>query len=153
MSVKIGGTNAVMSAFNYIGTTYAGAHPSLQQTVLRDEWGFRGAVLTDYFGGYGYQNADQLIRNGNDFMLATTDITNHVTDDSATSVIAMRTAAHNILYMAANSWMYADGEPEVATPIWKTITYVVWGVTAVLFVGLEILAIKRFMDRKKAAKA
>ena len=30
MSVKIGGTNAVMSAFNYIGTTYAGAHPSLQ---------------------------------------------------------------------------------------------------------------------------
>lgn len=153
MSVKIGGTNAVMSAFNYIGSTYAGAHPSLQQTVLRDEWGFRGAVLTDYFGGYGYQNADQLIRNGNDFMLATTDITNHVTDDSATSVIAMRTAAHNILYMAANSWMYADGEPEVATPIWKTITYVVWGVTAVLFVGLEILAIKRFMDRKKAAKA
>ncbi|MBM6731039.1 glycoside hydrolase family 3 C-terminal domain-containing protein [Bifidobacterium pullorum subsp. saeculare] len=153
MSVKIGGTNAVMSSFNYIGTTYAGAHPSLQQTVLRDEWGFRGAVLTDYFGGYGYQNADQLIRNGNDFMLATTDITNHVTDDSATSVIAMRTAAHNILYMAANSWMYADGEPEVATPIWKTITYVVWGVTAVLFVGLEILAIKRFMDRKKAAKA
>ena len=136
MSVKIGGTNAVMSSFNYIGTTYAGAHPSLQQTVLRDEWGFRGAVLTDYFGGYGYQNADQLIRNGNDFMLATTDITNHVTDDSATSVIAMRTAAHNILYMAANSWMYADGEPEVATPIWKTITYVVLGVTAVLFVGL-----------------
>lgn len=153
MSVKIGGTNAVMSSFNYIGTTYAGAHPSLQQTVLRDEWGFRGAVLTDYFGGYGYQNADQLIRNGNDFMLATTDITNHVTDDSATSVIAMRTAAHNILYMAANSWMYADGEPEVATPIWKTITYVVWGVAAVLFVGLEILTIKRFIDRKKAAKA
>ena len=153
MSVKIGGTNAVMSSFNYIGTTYAGAHPSLQQTVLRDEWGFRGAVLTDYFGGYGYQNADQLIRNGNDFMLATTDITNHVTDDSATSVIAMRNAAHNILYMAANSWMYENGEPEVATPIWKTITYVVWGVTAVLFVGLEILAIKRFMDRKKAAKA
>ncbi|WP_291531777.1 glycoside hydrolase family 3 N-terminal domain-containing protein [Bifidobacterium sp. UBA4282] len=153
MSVKIGGTNAVMSSFNYIGTTYAGAHPSLQQTVLRDEWGFRGAVLTDYFGGYGYQNADQLIRNGNDFMLATTDITNHVTDDSATSVIAMRNAAHNILYMAANSWMYADGEPEIATPIWQTITYVVWGVAAVLFVGLEILTIKRFVDRKKAAKA
>ena len=153
MSVKIGGTNAVMSSFNYIGTTYAGAHPSLQQTVLRDEWGFRGAVLTDYFGGYGYQNADQLIRNGNDFMLATTDITNHVTDDSATSVIAMRNAAHNILYMAANSWMYENGEPEIATPIWKTITYVVWGVAAVAFLGLEALAIKRFLDRKKAAKA
>lgn len=153
MSVKRGGTNAVMSSFNYIGTTYAGAFAPLQQNVLRGEWGFHGAVLTDYFGGYGYQNADQLIRNGNDFMLATTDITNHVTDQSATSVLAMRDAAHNILYMAANSWMYADGEPEIATPIWKTITYVVWAVVAVLVIVLEVLTVKRFLDRKKAAKA
>ncbi|MBM6699581.1 glycoside hydrolase family 3 C-terminal domain-containing protein [Bifidobacterium pullorum subsp. saeculare] len=152
MSVKIGKTNAVMSSFNYIGTTYAAADPALQQTVLRDEWGFRGAVLTDYFGGYGYQNADQLIRNGNDFMLATTDITNHVTDKSATSVKAMRTAAHNILYMAANSWMYENGEPDVPTPIWKTITYVVWGVTAVLFIGLTTVSVMKFTKRRKAAK-
>ena len=30
----------------------------LMTEVLRDEWGFRGAAITDYFGGYGYQNAD-----------------------------------------------------------------------------------------------
>ena len=150
MSVKEGGAQAVMSSFNYIGYTYAGASSNLLQTVLRDEWGFKGFVLTDYFGGYGYQNADQEVRAGNDSMLATTKITNHITDKSATSVKAMRQAAHNILYTAANSWQYANGEPKVATPIWKTAMYVAWGVTAVLVIGLEIVAIKRYMNRKKA---
>ena len=150
MSVKEGGAQAVMSSFNYIGNTYAGADSALLQTVLRDEWGFKGFVLTDYFGGYGYQNADQEVRAGNDSMLATTKITNHITDKSATSVKAMRQAAHNILYTAANSWQYANGEPKVATPIWKTAMYVAWGVTAVLVIGLEIVAIKRYLNRKKA---
>ena len=150
MSVKEGGAQAVMSSFNYIGNTYAGASSNLLQTVLRGEWGFKGFVLTDYFGGYGYQNADQEVRAGNDSMLATTKITNHITDKSATSVKAMRQAAHNILYTAANSWQYANGEPKVATPIWKTAMYVAWGVTAVLVIGLEIVAIKRYLNRKKA---
>lgn len=150
MSVKEGGAQAVMSSFNYIGNTYAGADSALLQTVLRGEWGFKGFVLTDYFGGYGYQNADQEVRAGNDSMLATTKITNHITDKSATSVKAMRQAAHNILYTAANSWQYANGEPKVATPIWKTAMYVAWGVAAVLVIGLEIVAIKRYLNRKKA---
>lgn len=54
MSVKEGGAQAVMSSFNYIGYTHAGASNNLLNTVLRDEWGFKGFVLTDYFGGYGY---------------------------------------------------------------------------------------------------
>ena len=53
-------------------------------------------------------------------------------------------------YTAANSWQYADGEPKVTTPIWKTAMYVAWGVTAILVIALEALAIKRYMDRKKA---
>lgn len=153
MSVKQGGAQAVMSAFNYIGTTYAGAYAPLLNNVLRDEWGFRGMVLTDYFAGYGYQNADQIIRGGGDMMLATTKVTNHVTDQSATSVKAMRTAAHNILYTAANSWMYQDGEPKVPTPVYKTITYVVIAVAAVLVALFEALAITRFLKRRKEEKA
>jgi beta-glucosidase len=152
MSVKEGGAQAAMSAFNYIGPVYAGANPALLNTVLRDEWGFRGFVLTDYFGGYGYQNADQEIRNGNDAMLATTSITNHVTDKSATSVKALRQATKNILYTTVNGWQYEDGEPEVSTPIWRTALYVTWGVVALLVIGLEILAIKRYLDRRKAVK-
>jgi beta-glucosidase len=152
MSVKDGGAQAAMSAFNYIGPVYAGANSALLNTVLRDEWGFRGFVLTDYFGGYGYQNADQEIRNGNDAMLATTSITNHVTDKSATSVKALRQATKNILYTTVNGWQYENGEPDVSTPIWRTALYVTWGVVALLVIGLEVLSIKRYMDRRKAVK-
>ncbi|NMM95030.1 glycoside hydrolase family 3 protein [Bifidobacterium oedipodis] len=150
MSVKEGGATAAMSAFNYIGTTYAAAHSPLLNTVLRGEWNFRGMVLTDFFGYFdSYQNPDHEIRNGNDAMLSTIGIGNHVTDTSATSVKAMRTAAHNILYTTANSWMYADGEPETVTPVWKTIAYAAIGVIAVLVVGLEVLTIKRYLSRRK----
>lgn len=150
MSVKEGGTTATMSSFSYIGTEWAGSDTRLLNTVLRDEWGFRGCVLTDYFGGYGYMNGDRAIRGGGDLMLATTTVTNNITDKSATSVKAMRTACHNILYMAANSYHYADGQPQEELPVWQAILYVVWGVAAVLVIGLEFLTIRRYMARKKA---
>ncbi|WP_137653082.1 glycoside hydrolase family 3 N-terminal domain-containing protein [Bifidobacterium moukalabense] len=150
MSVKEGGAQAVMSSFNYIGTEWAGSNTHLLNSVLRDEWGFRGFVLTDYFGGYGYMNGDRAIRGGGDVMLATTTVTNHITDHSATSVKAMRTACHNILYTAANSYHYADGQPQEELPVWQTALYVVWGVIAVLVIGLEFLTIRRYMARKKA---
>ena len=150
-----GDAQAVMGSFNYIGNTYSSAHTGLNQTVLRGEWGFRGFVETDYFSGsnYSYQTADQSIRGGTDAMLATTETTNHITDHSATSVKAMRAATHNILYTAVNSWRYADGEPADSMPGWKVTMIVVDVVLGVTLVGLETLAIKRFLSRRKAAAA
>ena len=147
-----GDAQAIMGAFNYIGNTYASAHTGLNQTVLRDEWGFKGMVETDYFSGtnYGYQTADQAIRGYTDIMLASTETTNHVTDHSATSVIAMRRAAHNILYTTVNSWRYADGEPSDPMPAWQIAMIVADVVLAVVLIGLEVLAIKRFVSRRKA---
>ena len=73
IAVKEGGAKAVMSSFNYIGTQWAGGTYPLQTTVLRDEWGFRGFVLTDYFGVYGYMDSDMGIRGGTDCMLVAYD--------------------------------------------------------------------------------
>ena len=153
MSVKDGGAQAVMSSYNYVGPVYSAAYEPLQRTVLRDEWGFRGMVLSDYFAGFGFQNGDQMIRNGNDVMLSTIDGTNHITDRSATSVKAMREAVHNILYTTVNSYHYADGEPEVATPLWQTITWIVAGVAVAVAIGLEILTVRRFVARRRETTA
>lgn len=149
-AVVKGGAQAAMSSFNYIGTTYVAAYAPLMQDVLRGEWGFRGMVLTDYFGVYGYQNADQLIRNGNDAMLATTEVTNHVKDKSATSVKAMRQASHNILYTVVHGYKYANGDPKVQTPAWQIALYVALVVLTLIFLALEYLAFRRFKARRSA---
>lgn len=63
-----GKTRGVMSAFNRIGTTWAGASYELLTEILRDEWGFEGVVVTDMFMG-GYMKPDLMIRAGNDLTL------------------------------------------------------------------------------------
>lgn len=64
----------------------------------------------------------------------------------------MRTATHNILYTAVNSWLYKDGQPSMDTSTKNTFRIAAI-VVAVLVVLLEILAFRRFFRRRKAAKA
>ena len=149
MAVKEGGATAVMTSFNYLGNGYSAANRHLVGDVLRGEWGFDGMVETDYFGRFGYQIGDQLIRSGTDAMLATIESINVIEDRSATSVQAMRNASHNILYTAVNSWLYEDGQPKVETPVWQYVYFATVGVLAVLLVGCEILTVRRFMERRK----
>lgn len=121
IAVKVGGANAVMSSFNYIGPKWTGACSELLNDVLRGEWGFVGMVLTDYYFRMAYMDSDRAIRNGNDFCLVNYDQeTNHVTDTtSATSVLAMRQACKNILYTVVNSRAYAPENLNPAMPVWQ----------------------------------
>jgi len=78
--VEEGKANAVMSAFNYIGDRPAAQNYALLTEILRDEWGFNGVVVTDYYsGGQGtgaYMNINEQIVMGNDIPLGTVSINN-----------------------------------------------------------------------------
>ncbi len=151
IAVKDGGAKAVMSSFNYIGAEWAGASSALCNTVLRDEWGFRGFVLTDYFGVYGYMNSDQAIRGGTDCMLVAYDTeTNHVKDStSATGVKAMRQACKNIMYTVVNSRAYAAENLDTGLPTWQIMAIGIDVVLGIAIIGLEVLTVKSY---RKAAK-
>ena len=155
MSVKEGGAKAVMSSFNYIGTQWAGGTSALCNTVLRDEWGFRGFVLTDYFGVYGYMDSDMGIRGGTDCMLVAYDTeTNHVTDTtSATSVTAMRQACKNIMYTVVNSRAYDPENLTEGLMNWQIMAIVIDVIFAALIIFLEVLAIKGFKKDQAAEPA
>ena len=136
MSVKEGGAKAVMSSFNYIGTQWAGGTSALCNTVLRDEWGFRGFVLTDYFGVYGYMDSDMGIRVGTECMLVAYDTeTNHVTDrTSATGVLAMRQACKNIMYTVVNSRAYDPENLTEGLMNWQIMAIVIDVIFAALII-------------------
>ena len=149
MAVKEGKAKAVMSAYNFIGLEPAQADPELLNTVLRGEWGFRGFVESDWYGVYGYQDADRLIRNGNDAMLASYDTeTNHITDTkSATGVKAMRQASKNILYTVVNSRAYAPENLNVGMPGWQKAAIAIDVVLGIGVAALAVLAWKKYQNR------
>ena len=105
ITVKEGKTLGIMSSLNRIGTEWAGGSYALLTEVLRDEWGFRGNVVTDSFIG-NFSNADQMIRAGGNLALG-----NHYDSSygmkynlgTPTTVNILRDNAHGILYMLANS--------------------------------------------------
>ena len=150
ITFKNSNPGATMVAFNNIGIEPAEACSALLNTVLRGEWGFRGFAETDYFGGYGYQDADRMIRNGCDLMLATysTDQSKVTDQTSATSVIAMRQASKNILYTVVNSRAY-DNDIKAGLPTWEKVLILIDVILGLLIVCLEYFAIKKYLAKRK----
>ncbi len=145
---------AVMSSFNYIGDIAAGANPNLLNTVLREEWGFKGMVLSDWNGSYGYQNTDDFVRNGNDAMLGFMQHeSNQITNtESATLVSAMRKACKNIFYTVVNSGNYTIPDPNAGKM--DTMTKMFIGIdtgVAIVTLGAMAIVLIRWNKKRKAA--
>lgn len=148
IAIKEGQTTSVMSSYNYIGNQWAGACSALLNTVLRDEWGFRGVVVTDWYGGYGYMNSDLSIRNGGDRMLTTTSTAALVDTTSATAVSSMRQACKNILFSLVNSSLYAGLSTGIAQ--WQMMLYTADGVAAACVILLEAIFVSKILRKKYA---
>ncbi len=115
IAVEEGGARFAMGSFTRIGKIWCGGSYAINQQITRNEWGFKGAIVTD-ITLYWACNAYQLIKAGSNMMLDAfvyglnfgvfldKDQILAMDDDARNiTLYCMQRAAKEILYMVANS--------------------------------------------------
>ncbi len=147
MAVKSGGANGIMNSKNAVGSKWVGASSALQNTILRDEWGFKGIVGTDSLDTASeyYESPDEALRAGTDKMMPMAYSEKYWTDESAGTVIALRNSAHHILYALTNSNV---ADKEEGMPAWmrNLIIFDVWII--LLTLAWELLKIRNINENR-----
>ena len=149
-TVEMPGCTAMMSSFNYVGTTWAGGSHALCTEVPRGEWGFTGCIITD-FNLYGYMDKNWGLDGGTDLHLTYAAMTPAFQGTGEASVVArLREASHRVLYTVVNSNAMqgmAPGSTITTSPSpWQ---YGVWGGSAVLLAGAAALGVRCYLGAKR----
>ena len=150
-SVARGGGMGVMSSFNRLGVTWSGAHYGLMTGILREEWGMKGAAITDCSVMANYMDyrmgvlAGQDLWDGYSSGMATLD----GLDKDPAIVTAVQKAVKHIAYSISHSHAMNVGNAtiKVITPWWQMALYCLTGGLAVLTAGAAFMMVR---SRKKA---
>ena len=153
-SVVDGGGMGVMSSFNRIGVVWSGAHRGLMTGILRDEWGMKGAAITDcsmfaLFMDYRMGLlAGQDIWDGLSMRMATLD---GLENDPAI-VAACQTALQRIAYSVTHSHAMNVGNATIVpiTPWWQMTLYCATGVVGLLTALCVVMLV---ISKRKTARA
>ena len=114
IAVKKGGANAIMTAFNNVGPVWAGANYATCTQILRDEWGFKGTLLTDICSlesayGLGKFSHTQGLRSGQDIWLNnSTTMFDDIDASDPTMIACAQRAAKNVLWTNVDTYTYAS---------------------------------------------
>lgn len=111
IAVKNGKPGAVMSSYNKVNGTYVNNSYELLTKVLRNEWGFDGLVMTDWFAtGKKLANNARCIEAGNDLIMpGTADAEKEIYKAAECGVLAeedVRRCAANVLRGIMSSRIY-----------------------------------------------
>ena len=132
------GTLGIMASLNRDGISMF--HPGLYRTILRNEWGFNGLVVTDGVGPYPWvMSPGAGLFGGVEGQLGGSKVTTYYQyEGDATSTnygtYLLRQTTKHMLYQVAHTGRLVRGErfTESGTPAWKTIMYVADGILVLL---------------------
>jgi beta-glucosidase len=113
--VKVGHANAFMTSVDRIGSTRASSSYAMLTAVVRNEWGFKGTIITDYYQNAGASRAsdtthdvDECVRAGNSQLLypdGSISFFNDTTSNTAKKAIFK--SAKDILFAYADTLDFA----------------------------------------------
>ena len=149
--VKEGGTRAMMSSFNRIGTRWTGGDYRLITEILRNEWGFRGSVICDYNTVPQYMNPRQMAYAGGDINLQSFPLVTWADEADTGDMIVLRQSAKNVFYTVVNSNAMNGEIIGYNMPVWQIILIVV---DCVVVAGLAVwgfFVIRSAIKKQKAA--
>ncbi|MFD0705445.1 glycoside hydrolase family 3 C-terminal domain-containing protein [Alloscardovia venturai] len=142
------GLNGLMSSYNRVGGTWAGGNYTLQTEILRNEWGFHGAVITDFATvATPYMVPMQGVAAGTDIQLTWRIMQQFKDTDNPVAGYFLRKAAHNVMYATANSnalngYAYGAGTTWHA-PWWRWVQWIVTAVLALIVLLLIVWMVRR----------
>ena len=154
----------LMTSYNRIGAVWTGGSQALLTGVLRDEWNFPGAVITDYSDWHKYMNGDQMLRAGGDLWMDGMVKGETTCETSSNSYKqALRQATKHTLYMYTNALAenvnYANeiGDDSMVSEIGNNSSVInkiliVMDVMAVVFMALGIMGVVKDQKLKKEMK-
>ena len=131
-----------MTGYNRAGAVYASAHSGLIGQILRNEWGFKGWVVTDMAAAPDYMNWLGAVSNGTSGMLTTASTTSTGKFNSMAArkaEISKDTAFQEQMQLGIKSYLYSAARSNALNGITENtkINYVLtWWQKAII--GTEI---------------
>ena len=157
-------TATVMTAFNRVGTVFAGAHPGIIQQIARNEWGFQGGFVTDMAAAQAaeYMNWCDTVAAGGGLMLASSNAnfanTSFGIMENSKSAIAADTYFQQQMQESIKTWLWALAHSNITnglttttemrpvTPWWQTALNCAaggFGILTALFAVVSVRSTKK----------
>lgn len=155
----ISAANGMMTSYNRVGATYAGASLSINR-ILRNEWGFTGTILTDAGGEpHTYMTSDLALRRGQQLCLSNNGENGLYDTSSPVAVWWLQNSAKYLLFNIANSNAMEGLAPGGAVyykmspwQVWLNVAWVVVAVVTVVAVVVNVLVAKDVIKLKEKVK-
>lgn len=170
-TVTQGDTNAAMASMNRLGATWSGSHKGLMTNVLRSEWGFKGAVITDQASvpAMFYQDIVSGLAAGTDLWLNTNknywlldsykEMDGSTTDwtGNASVMANVQRSAKNVIYAVSTSNAMADAGKASMPAAWEialiVANIIIFGGGLILIVITTIRLVKTIQSKPKTEAA
>lgn len=159
LAVTGDGARGMMTSYNRLGATYMAANSTVQFDLLRDEWGYKGYLITDYIAEGEYAvTADMMINGtniygGNDRSKSIMQLISRNSDGDM--LLRAQESAHRILWAYANSSMANSLSPNATytdfVAWWQYALIGLQATFAILALGSVALYVKNAYLRRKSA--